>query len=547
MPMLLLLILCFSYVFGAEEIYQKSYWHKLLHFKDGQSQIDDDSFFLSKDGKISAKVELEATIEALKKDNHTELNSTQCRYPARTRWLKTKLANQKIEECSHLEQGLKKFDFKTLYLVYTSSFMNAPASMVGHTFLRFDKDEETPLLSYALNYSAKIDANESILSYAYNGLFGGFEGRYSVTPYYEMVKLYSDMEHRNMWEYKLKLNQEEIERVVLHMFEMQKFYSDYFFASENCSYNLLWFIELAREDIKLVDKFDHITAPIDSIKELEKQGLIERSIFRPSKTSKIKSIYKNINSKKVAEIFLKDGNLSSIEKLSKYEQIDILSLYFLKNEEENITELLTYRSRLGIKKPQKPKPTTDPIFSNRTTKVTLSYNNQKLSFGLRLAYHDIYDVDHDFNEGSYISFFDIRATPQRINSLNLIDIHSLTKHHPLYNPYSWGISFGFDRETDDQLRANLKLKGGKSFDLFSALLFIEPTIEISHQVEPKVSLDYNIGLLKNFQDIKIGLLSTKAQQELFFTYQIVDDIALHLSVLEREKERIGAVGVFLYF
>jgi hypothetical protein len=551
-PIVKLFLLSSLLLFAEEKLFQHLYWHKLLHVKNGASQIDDPHFFLSKNGKLSPKEELEATLKSLKESDHTDINGTQCRYPARTRWLKTNLPQQEIKECKYLSAHLQKFDFKTLYVVYTSSFMNAPASMVGHTFLRFDKDENTPLLSYALNYSAQIKDNPNILSYAYNGLFGGFKGRYSIIPYYEMVKLYSDMEHRDMWEYKLDLTPEEIERVVLHMFEIKAFYSDYFFTSENCSYNLLWFIELAKENLKLVDKFDHITAPMDTIKELERQHLIKESIFRASKTTKIKNIYAKIREKEMAKIFLKEGNLTDIQTLPTSEQTDILSLYFLKNNQKDITKLLTYRSQLGIKKSEKPIPSTNPIHANKSTKLTLSYRNHQPEFGIRFAYHDIHDVDYDFNEGSYISFFDIQATPHQLNAIKLIDINSLTKPHPLYNPYSWGLSFGFDREKRDRLTANLKLKGGKSFDLFDALLFVQPTLEIgypnkAHSYKIHLNLGYEVGLIKSFRDFKMGLLATPYQKEGFFTYQFVDDMALHLSIIEKERERVGGVRVFFYF
>ncbi len=539
----------FSIVLFAEErVFSDPYWNKLLHFKNGESQIDDKGFFLSKNGKISPKEELEATLKALENSNPSDINGTQCRYPARTRWLRDNLPNRDIKECAYLLEHLKIFDFKTLYLVYTSSFMNAPASMVGHTFLRFDKDENTPLLSYALNYSAQIDDKSNIFSYAYKGLFGGFKGRYNILPYYDMVKLYSDMEQRDMWEYKLDLTPYEIERVVLHMFEMKNFYSDYFFANENCSYNLLWFIELAKDELKLVDKFNHITAPMDTIKELERQHLIKESIFRASKTTKTKDIYSRIKKKQIAKNFLESSDISNIKMLSISQQIDILSLYFLKNNNKNLTKLLLYRSQLGIKKSEQPIPTskTDPIKSNRSTKASLSYHHQEPELGLRLAYHDIHDVDYDFNEGSYISFFDIKATPYQLNALKLIDINTISRPHPLYSLYSWGLSFGWERENNN-LITNLKLKGGKSFDFFSALLFIKPTLSIRYTKEAQLSLGYEIGFLKSFRYLKIGLLVSEYQKEGFLTYQFWDDMALHLSLIEKEGESVGGVGVFFYF
>lgn len=544
---------------GKELLYDRAYWHKLLHFKNTESEIDDKRFFLSVEGKVSPRAELEATLEALKKSDYRDINGTACRYPARTRWLKERLPNGGIRECKYLANNLEQFDFKTLYLVYTSSFMNAPASMVGHTFLRFDKDENTPLLSYALNYSAEIDINTSPLSYVYNGIFGGFEGRYRVVPYYEMVKLYSDMEHRDMWEYKLDLTPKEIERVVLHMFEMQSFYSDYLFFNENCSYNLLWFIELAREDLRLVDKFNYITAPLDTIKELERQKLIKSSTLRASKTTKIKEIYSKIRDKKIAKNFLKETNLSEIKELSLSEQQDILTLYFLKTENINL-DILNHRSQLGIQKNKnqklKNRAKSNPLKSNLATKVTLSFFAKEPEIGLRLAYHDIYDVDYDFNEGSYISFFDMKVTTKKLHALTLINIDSLSKHDDLYSPYSWGVSFGFNRELEDELTSNLKLKGGKSFELFEALLFVEPTFAMYYKEKPILSLGYELGFLKSFRDIKIGLLWTHSyfknrdelsNEEAFFTYQILENMALNFSILRTEEEKNINFKLFFYF
>jgi ABC-type Fe3+-citrate transport system substrate-binding protein len=45
-------------------------WLKLLHFKDGKSTIIDNNFFLDDNGNISAKKELERTIEARVSKSH---------------------------------------------------------------------------------------------------------------------------------------------------------------------------------------------------------------------------------------------------------------------------------------------------------------------------------------------------------------------------------------------------------------------------------------------------------------------------------------------
>jgi hypothetical protein len=51
-----------------KEIYKEKYWHILLHYKRGpfgtRSLIDDEDFFLSREGKYNPEAELNATIRA---------------------------------------------------------------------------------------------------------------------------------------------------------------------------------------------------------------------------------------------------------------------------------------------------------------------------------------------------------------------------------------------------------------------------------------------------------------------------------------------------
>ena len=70
-------------------------------------------------------------------------------------------------------------------------------------------------------------------------------------PYYRKVREYNDIESRDIWEYKLKLSEEEVSRVLLHLWEMQRAEFDYYFLDENCSYQLLSLLDVAREDLHL--------------------------------------------------------------------------------------------------------------------------------------------------------------------------------------------------------------------------------------------------------------------------------------------------------
>jgi hypothetical protein len=523
---------CFIFIYSSE-LYNNPYWLKLLHYKNNQSQIDDPTFFLSSNGKISPKDELIATLQAIKRDNPKDGDSTQCLFPARTRWLKKKLSNQNIHECKSLASKLKELNFKTLYLVYTSSYINSPASAFGHTFLRFDSNEDTPLLSYGLNYSAKVDSS-NIFSYVYKGVFGGFEGIYRVAPYYEIVNKYSNMEKRDIWEYKLKFTPKEIERITLHMIEMQRYYSNYYFNSQNCSYNLLWFIDLVKDGLNLTDDFNYIVAPMDTIKTIGDKGLIELSIFRPSKISKIKNIYQSIPHKKIAKKFWQEHNISILNQLDINEQRDILDISILK---ENNQTLLQYRSKLGIS-PSKKITKTNPIYANLASKLNISLSNKnQLLYGIRASYHDIYDIDYDFNLGEYISFFDIQMINNRLDSVTFLKINSMPPIDKLYQPISWGVEFGYK---DNKLFASGR--GGISYSIFDTLIFFEPTIKLSNNI----GFGYHTGMLKTINKIKFGVIAQKTYNiniNSFITYQLNNNMAINIYI----DKKSHSLALFYYF
>ena len=168
----------------------------------------------------------------------------QCRFPARYHWLKQKLNfdNNRLPEqrCELLQQWQKNISASEITLVFPAAYMNAPSSMFGHTLLRItpsDHRKDSPLAAYALNYAADVNGNDAGLSYAYKGLFGGYPGSFSIVPYYEKIKKYSDLENRDIWEYKLKLETHEIEQLLRHAWEVRNIKFDYYFITENCSYH----------------------------------------------------------------------------------------------------------------------------------------------------------------------------------------------------------------------------------------------------------------------------------------------------------------------
>ncbi|MGC9044786.1 MAG: DUF4105 domain-containing protein, partial [Myxococcota bacterium] len=152
-----------------EKIYNDPMWIALLHYKKQVnnkfiSEADGKNFFISPDGKTNPAEELIADIIAFLEPEeryNEEKMHPQCRFPARYKWIKKRLSNLDLPfkdvKCDRFLEWAYLLRPKGMTLIYASGYLNNPASMFGHTFIRLDRKEksiETDLLSYAINYAA---------------------------------------------------------------------------------------------------------------------------------------------------------------------------------------------------------------------------------------------------------------------------------------------------------------------------------------------------------------------------------------------------------
>ena len=122
----------------------------------------------------------------------------------------------------------------------------AGASSAGHHDGRWPIEHERP------DADAADTHEQRGVNYAFKGLFGGYQGRFSIAPYYVAVKTYGDIENRDIWEYGLNLTQEETSQMLRHVWEMRSAWFDYYFLDENCSYHLLSLLETARPGLRKI-------------------------------------------------------------------------------------------------------------------------------------------------------------------------------------------------------------------------------------------------------------------------------------------------------
>lgn len=471
-------------------LHDDPYWNILLHYKpEGsgrKSLVDDRRFFLSPAGKTDPAAELEATLSGLFREEVPATPSgggedprhPRCRFPARFEWLKERLSIDPSRfpeaSCGELDNALLQIRPKSASFIFASAHMNAPASMFGHTFIRVDSDYESPLLSYAVNYAATIDRRDNGLTYAFKGIFGFYPGYYSILPYYDKVKEYGNMDQRDLWEYRLNLSEEEVFRMVLHIWELQGIYSDYYFFDENCSYDLLFLLEAARPTVSLTDRKGMWVIPVNTLIRVRLAGLTEETVFRPSQVRKIRQAASVLDEgeRKVARKLIDgtespeevarldiptDDKIRILDIAAEYTQLRYMKRYLPKGEfQKRFVGILSTRSRMG--EPERPDPPipvpAPPESGHASSRATVSAGARDgQAFGeltYRPAYHDLLDRDEGYAEGSQIEFsaVTLRYYPKderlRLQRWDLIHIVSAAPRDEFFRPISWKFRTGLE-------------------------------------------------------------------------------------------------------
>lgn len=284
-------------------------WQRLLHYRRSvlgfyRSEVDDPRFFLASKGRSDPHAELEATLKAFQQplSLDPETQSPQCRFPARYQWLKERVdfesLNIKPYPCPRFEEWRMQMNPKSVSIIFASAYLNNPASVYGHSFLRLNKYSMTtstsssassqPLLDYTLNYAADVTNTNPIIYIAY-GLMGGFRGRFTSTPYYLKVQEYNNLESRDLWEYDLSLSTAAQAQLVAHAWEIGQVTLPYYFFNRNCSYQILPLLEVVEPSLSLKGDFFLRAIPADTLRVLVRSpGLVTGFRRRPSLATRLK-------------------------------------------------------------------------------------------------------------------------------------------------------------------------------------------------------------------------------------------------------------------
>lgn len=490
-------------------------WLRLLYYQKRffnnsyKSEISNPDFFISKTGKKDPLNELNESLQVFfdlnpktlqplvsQKDIHS-INDDHpiCRFPARFFLLNKMLGfNQlnKLSHCTKMNEFVNRLNGQSVSLIFSSYFINNPSSAFGHTFLKINKsdDYELDLLNYGINYAATADTRNGFL-YAFKGLFGFFPGEFTAVPYYYKVREYNDYESRDLWEYQLNLKSEDILFLNLHIWELGKAWSWYYFLDKNCSYWAIKVLEAIRSDLDLVKYFKSaFVIPIETVKGvLKEKGLIKNIKFRASlreqlltdlkkmdasQIKTIETIVDNLNSQKLTSEDLKKHTPQFLETTLLY--YDYTNASKVLSQENLLLQkkqpLLQARSELPLtQKKEIPMDLTNaPHLSHPPKRLAMGYRQQELKNrdsynGLSLRYkqgfHEVLDSHRGFNPHMALNYFDIsllmfnhknkitgisKEAQFILDKFHLISVDAFIPVNRLESSFSWRVKAGIDSE-----------------------------------------------------------------------------------------------------
>jgi len=468
-------------------------WRKLLHYQPTwsggvESEADGPSFFLAADGKVSPRAELEATLRglfsAVQPGAPKDVQHPMCEFPARLLWLTRELHidHERLPHpaCERFAEFRDNLDAASATLVFSSYYLNNPASAFGHTFLRINShrshgDEERGLLDFAINFSASADTNNAV-AYAVKGIVGAFPGEFTRVPYYLQVRKYNDFESRDLWLYDLALSPDELELLVAHFWELGSTWFDYFYMTENCSYHILGALEAVVPRLAFLEHTRVPVAPADTVKLVtDSPGLVTRVTFRPAIRAQVAARVRDLNrtERDLAGALALAPLTPWPDKLPIERRVkvldaatDVVDMRFAKELPFDLEgpgaqrkqHLLERRAELAVRSLELRVPVPDdkrPERGHGSRRVGIDggvteAGEPTLGINVRLTLHDLADPADGYPDYASLEFLPITArvvlaedrTRFRLDDAQLVRIASLAPLDPFEHRTSWKVQLG---------------------------------------------------------------------------------------------------------
>lgn len=470
-------------------------WLNLLNYRRDfffwkRSQADSPLFFLNPEGRWQPREELTTFIRQVFNPAFTQKSPdgslderAQCLFPGRFLWLRRQLPKVAWPEvkCQRFENFRGIIDAHSATYVFSSYYLNNPSSAYGHSFLRLNRGAHSQagkrfeLIDFGVGYAA-IPNSTNTLVYSVAGIFGFLAGRFDAVPYYYKVREYNDFENRDLWEYDLDLNQDEIDLLVAHMFELDRGGFDYLYTSENCAYRILAALDAVRPSLNLIQRTKIDVIPADSIRLVyETPGFVREIHYRPSSRAIFMTRLEGLRPELRAEIkkFSRDENVESLtagrSEKDKQELLDAAMDFVDYRYADDVLkeqgryklkkEVLIKRSEVALNSSplEVPAPFHEsPGVAHGSAKFHFGAIERRgstgLSFGHAYALHDLLDPVIGYPAYSQIKMMDFDATYDlqkthalQLEEFNFVNIVSLSPASDFNSTPSWRLKFALSR------------------------------------------------------------------------------------------------------
>jgi hypothetical protein len=468
-------LLFFTPLCHSQSTFDLSYWKLLLQYEHGflggsHSEAHNSEFFISPDGQIDPEAELKASLHVISERQLIQNQPFECIFPGRYHYLKTAFAlTQDEQPCPRLQKWKAQFAAQSATVVFATAYLSNVASAFGHVFLKINAKpgfkQKGELLDLGISFAAQDEPGDNPITFAWKGLFGGYLDQYAIMAYFTRLGEYQNIENRDVWEYKLKLNPEQLDRLLDHVWELQNAKISYYFPNRNCAYHLWVLVQVADPNWHMTEPFTRWAMPSDGIKVLVDAGAVSQVKFRPSIYHRLKQkILAMTTDEKAAFDKSKDsefklfGDESSLvlEGLLDYQQFTIhpIDRDLSVAEQAKQDEIFTKLSTANISNPQLPPIAAEsqPDLGQASKKASFNlgsgHGDHTIGLEFRPTLHDLLDNDEGYTPFSQVEAgrtliqYSETAHTLDLQSFDLINIISLTPADSVQKSPSWLVRAG---------------------------------------------------------------------------------------------------------
>ncbi|MGD2171211.1 MAG: DUF4105 domain-containing protein [Gammaproteobacteria bacterium] len=576
------------------EIADDRTWQRLLYYdRDAErSDVISIDYFLSPEGRTDPLKELTATLKAYKEpfDDKADQHA-RCRFPARYLWLSQRLVLDDYRvippQCVSLRKSQRKLQLKSISLMYVTGYLGNPASSFGHSFIKLNTRNnfgDSSLFDLSISYGADVPENENVFLYIYRGLFGKYEAKISDKYFYSDDLVFSSTEFRDIWEYQLKLTDQQLLLFQLHMWEILGQRFQYYFLHRNCGYELSRILEVVIDE-DLVKSADFYFLPIETFHSLAEissdKTIMEEVVYHPSGQKIVYENYQRLTDRErrfVKQIMDKDRlDISLLESLEEGQQIAIIDFlleyhnYLLTREpdneafEESKRQLLVKRFGLAPRKAAEIEIDryASPLASDKPGLLAAKYNDLESGDDFLTLGYSPYSAQslgqNDMNGNELIVLnTEIGITEDDIflDRFDFVKIKSYDRFHiPLESklPLSWQIEAAvenIDYEDHDEHLGYFRGGIGKTwlqsrpvmgYVMFNGGLYSKgDSVLLTPEVGLRIDLGFARGLLKIEKDYNPDGDSSSTETSFSALVPIARDVAFSVEVIDHDEFRASA-------